>query len=373
MKLLAYPRDDSNPYQRLLYDHMRLAGAQVGYAGCLTASHSLNLLLLPLELAIRRVAGYRVLHLHWVHGFSITGADRVPALRAVAQAWFAVCLTTMRILGLRLVWTAHNALPHEPVFADDMRARRWLVRACDLVLVHSQSALDELAGLGLVPRRSAVVAHGPLAPALPACPQRPGCRAAPRRLVFFGRVRDYKGVEDLLAAFARLPAAVPAELLVVGECTDARVRHNLQRLAARSGSKVTLRLERINDDELSQLLAGADAVVLPYRRVTTSGSAVLALGHGRPIVAPNLAGLDDLPGEAVMRYDGSLDGLADAIAAIAVADAAALARMSDAALRYCATLGWPQIAAVTISEIESALNPTPDNLVSEDGELDAAH
>ena len=63
------------------------------------------------------------------------------------------------------------------------------------------------------------------------------------------------------------------------------------------------------------MLAAADVVVLPFRRVTTSGSAMLALSHGRPLIVPDLPGLADLPDEAVLRYDG---GVPELIAAIGV-------------------------------------------------------
>ena len=65
------------------------------------------------------------------------------------------------------------------------------------------------------------------------------------------------------------------------------------------------------------LLAAADVVVLPFRRVSTSGSALLALCHGRPLIVPDLPGLADLPGQAVLRYDGSRPGLAAALTRLA--------------------------------------------------------
>ncbi|MGA8455271.1 MAG: hypothetical protein WB800_07705, partial [Streptosporangiaceae bacterium] len=164
MRVLALPRDP-NPYQGLLYGEMRRLGVSVRYIGEPTRSRTLNLLLLPLEVLAGRIAGARVVHLHWVFAFTLPGEGRFPVLRRLAYAWFRVWLRTCRMLRMRLVWTAHNVLPHQPVFADDVSARRALVDASDLVLAHSQSALAELAVLGAVPRRSAVIEHGPLAPA----------------------------------------------------------------------------------------------------------------------------------------------------------------------------------------------------------------
>ena len=357
MKVLVLPREESTPYQRLLYTQMRRQGAQVSYLGELTPSRTLNLLLLPLELTARRITGARVVHLHWIYAFSLPGSRRLPALRQAAYLWFAVCLLAIRAAGLRVVWTAHNALPHEPVFSDDVRGRQRLARACDLVIAHSPSALAELAALGVQPCRAVVVPHGPLSPPLPAESLRtPGTGDGPRRLLFFGKVREYKGVDDLLAAFAALPGDAAAHLTVAGECPDQNLRTALDALARRSGDRVTLRLERVPDEDVTGLLATADAVVLPYRRITTSGSAMLALAHGRPLIVPDLASLSDLPEGAVLRYDGTVAGLTEVLIGVCGADAGVIAAMSAAAREFSDTISWPEIAARTMSEMTALLS-----------------
>jgi glycosyltransferase involved in cell wall biosynthesis len=360
MRILAFPRDDSNPYQRLLYGEMQRIGVRVDYIGELTPSRTLNLVLLPLELAAGRLRGAEFVHLHWVWGFAIPGADRLPVLRRGALTLFRAWLLSLRALRMRLVWTAHNVLPHGPVFADDVRARRRLVDACDLVIAHSPGALTELAALGLVPRRTEVIRHGPFAPLGPALPLRhPGDGNGPRRLLFFGRVLGYKGVEDLIAAFSALPAGTGAELTIAGECADPHLRSALVAAARQADGRVTLRLERVPDDEVALLLGEADAVVLPFREVTTSGSAVLALCHGRPLVIPALPALGDLPAEATVRYDRTAAGLTQALAWVADADGKALAAMSEAALRFTATLTWSQIAAATTRAMRCAAGERP--------------
>ena len=354
MKVLVFPRDDGNPYQRLLYGEMERLGTRVTYLGRLTPSRTLNLLLLPVEVAARRAAGARLVHLHWVFGFGLPGADRFPPARRLAQAWFTLWLRITRLVGVRLVWTAHNVLPHGAVFADDVAARRALVQACDLVLAHSSSALTGLAALGAAPRHSAVIPHGPLAPVRPAASLRaPGSgRGGPRRIVFFGKILDYKGVEDLLAAFAAVPPDAAAELIVAGQCDDQPMRSRLQRAA---GERVVLRLERIAEHEVAPLLTSADAVVLPYRRVTTSGSATLALAYGRPLILPELDAFAHFPPEAIVRYDGTRAALTEALTWVARAETAALAALAAAAHTYAATLSWPDIAARTRAELASVV------------------
>jgi glycosyltransferase involved in cell wall biosynthesis len=351
MKIMAFPRDP-NPYQRLLCSELERLGARVSYLGQLTPSHTLNLLLLPVEMTARRMGGARLVHLHWVFGFGLPGARMFPALRRLSQAWFGLWLWTARTLGLRLVWTAHNVLPHTQVFANDAAARRLLVRHCDLVLAHSPAALEGLAALGAPPRRALIVRHGPMGPAAATALRVPGSDGGdrPREFLFFGKVAEYKGVEELLAAFADLQEGTPARLTVAGDCADADLRGRLA-----GAANVRLRLEHVPDRDVARLMAGADVVVLPFREVTTSGSAELALSHGRPLIVPDLPALAGLPAGAVLRYDRSVRGLAAAIAELANADGSRLEAMSSAAAAYSEQVSWADIAMATLSAMKSVI------------------
>jgi glycosyltransferase involved in cell wall biosynthesis len=360
MRILVLPRDP-NPYQRLLYGEMQRLGVEITYLGELTSSRTVNLLLLPLEMAARRAAGARLIHLHWVFAFALPGSIRCPPLRTVAYIWFLVWLRLCRVLGLHLVWTAHNVLPHRPVFTDDVSARRELVKASDLVIAHSQSALVGLSALGAVARKTAVIPHGPIGPLLPATPLRiPGTGGRPRRFLFLGLVQEYKGVEDLLAAFLAMPDEVGAHLTVAGQCDEPRLRSRLLALARNGGERIVLRLERVPEEEVTPLLTASDVVVLPFRRVTTSGSAMLALSHGRPLIVPDLASLADLPEQAVFRYGGGVQALIAALTRLAGADDDTLAAMSAAARGYASTMTWQEIAAKTLIEMLAVLGRVPE-------------
>jgi glycosyltransferase involved in cell wall biosynthesis len=284
-------------------------------------------------------------------------------MRHTAYFWFLLWLRFCRLLGIRLVWTAHNVLPHRPVFANDVSARRALVAASDLVLAHSQSALAELAELGAIARRSAVVEHGPIIPLSSDTPalRIPGAGNSPRRFLFFGHVHEYKGVDDLLAAFLTIPEDIPARLTVAGQCDDPELRIRLHALARRCGARIELRLQHVPDEKVAQLLGAADVVVLPFRHVTTSGSAILALSCGRPLIVPDLPGLAHLPDQAVLRYNGGIPALADALVHLACANDETLAVMSAAASCHAASVAWPEIAHTTITEMLLTLGGIPED------------
>jgi glycosyltransferase involved in cell wall biosynthesis len=357
MKLLALP-SDPNPYQRLLYGECARHGLQVRYVGKLTPGRTPNLIVLPFELVFWRLAGYRILHVHWVFGFRLPGAGQVSAIGRLGRAWFTTMLGLARRLGMSVVWTAHNTLPHERVFDDEVAARRALVEASGLVIAHSPAALGELERVVTRPRRAAVIPPGPfnLNPRadslLPPGVERAGAGSAPLPLLFFGKVIAYKGVEELLDAVAKLPPGT-VQLRVVGQCNDPGLRRSIEQLA---GPAVELRLDRrVSDEEATALMGWADTVALPFRRVTTSASALFAMEHGRPLVLPDLPAFAELPDEAVCRYDGSVSGLAAALEDVAGWTSERLAAAGAAARGYTRRFTWTGAADSTITALEDAL------------------
>ncbi|MGE4178110.1 MAG: glycosyltransferase, partial [Thermoleophilia bacterium] len=231
--------------------------------------------------------------------------------------------------------------------------RRALVRSCDLVIAHAPQALGELAEIGCRPRRSALVPMGPARPPGGPAP-RPPVRAEgePLRLLFFGKVEPYKGVEDLLDALALVPAGADVALTVAGECRDPGLAARLRAGAARAGRPVDLRLAAAPEDEVDALFARHHAVVLPFRRVTTSSSAALALEQARPLVVPDLPGLAVLPDGAVVRHAPGASALASALAALAAAPPDRLEEMGRAALAAGGP-GWDDVAALTLEAVRA--------------------
>jgi hypothetical protein len=138
------------------------------------------------------------------------------------------------------------------------------------------------------------------------------------------------------------------------------LRSRLLALARSGGERIVLRLERVPEEEVTPLLTASDVVVLPFRRVTTSGSAMLALSHGRPLIVPDLASLADLPEQAVFRYGGGVQALIAALTRLAGADDDTLAAMSAAARGYASTMTWQEIAAKTLIEMLAVLGRVPE-------------
>ncbi|MDL5159545.1 glycosyltransferase [Actinomycetospora termitidis] len=316
MKLLALPRDPG-PFQDGLYGPM--AGRhEVRYVSGPTGSHTLNVLLVPVLLVAGRCWGARVLHVHWTFGFVPSWASGRRVAR-VFRWWFGVCLGLARLLGLRVVWTAHNTLPHAPVFDDDEAARRTLVAACSAIVAPTAVGARELERFGpTCPVHVVPLAALPVPEPVRSVDAVRVAYEVPEGavlLAFVGKVEPYKGVTDLLdalPALADVPGLPPVVLVVAGECRDASLAAGLRSRVSSAAmltldgtepaSSIRLDLRHLDDLELADLLAAADGVVLPFRTVTTSASVLHAMAAGAACLVPDLPAFADVPAGALLRY-----------------------------------------------------------------------
>jgi glycosyltransferase involved in cell wall biosynthesis len=134
-----------------------------------------------------------------------------------------------------------------------------------------------------------------------------GRRTAPAsccNLLFFGLIRPYKGLEDLIRAFDSLPEDEIANywLTIVGETWEGWNEPANLINQSRYRDRITFVNRYVSDAEAAQFFAGADAVVLPYHRVSASGPLHIAMSWGLPVVTTRVGGLI----EAVDAYEGTI-------------------------------------------------------------------
>jgi len=316
-----------NPYCDLLYGRLTALGVDVDADAQLS-----------FEWLVRNRQRVGVLHLHWPE-FYYRGRAGAATVRALVG--FLACVAVARALGYRIVWTIHNALPHEPHPAD--RMVRWILMRVARTAVHSRAARRALPPGGALP---AVVPHGHYIGVYPDTVSRRDARArlgiaaGDRVLLFFGQVRDYKGIADLVQAF-RTVSDPHVKLVVAGRPSAAADAEALRRLAA-DDARIQLHLRFIPDDEVQVFFRSSDFVVLPYRHVLTSGVAILALSFGRPLVVPRLGCLQDLDGGCAISYDADdPQGLERALETAGRADPSLMAQHARA---QAASLEWDSIA-----------------------------
>ncbi len=138
----------------------------------------------------------------------------------------------------------------------------------------------------------------------------------PVRLLFFGRIVAYKGLDHLLRAMLTLrQEGVAVDLVIAG---SGRMQPYAELLARLPG--VTLHNRWLNDEEIAEFMAAADIAVLPYTEASQSGVAATAYAAGRPVVATPIGGLAEQVvhrATGLLARDMSVAGLADAIAELA--------------------------------------------------------
>lgn len=239
---------------------------------------------------------YDVLHVHWPE---VVVTKRTPLRTAAALVGFALVLCRCRLTRRAVVRTLHNLAPHERQPAPTRavlrlcdRSTTWWVRLNDATPV---PAADRATTVPLGDYGDWYAGH-------PVPPQQQG------RLLSFGLVRPYKGVLELVAAFAGT-APEPLDLHVAGRPSTPQFAAEVTAAAA-PDPRVTVTLGHLDDATLAAEIAAAQLVVLPYRAMHNSGAVLLALTLGRPALVPRNEVTDALAAEVgewwVRRFDGDL-------------------------------------------------------------------
>jgi beta-1,4-mannosyltransferase len=301
LRVLAWPwAFPANPYTCLLYSHLASLGVEVRE---FTVARALG-------------GGYDVFHLHWPEKALTSAAWFVAAAGAVAAL---VALEAAHLHGARVVWTAHNAKPHD---SRHPWLERWfwsaLVRRVDAVI--HLSAAGQQAVEARYPRLAAcphaVVPHGHYRGSYPDTLSREDARAAlaipagARVVTFLGLVRPYKNVPHLVRTVRALPSSAGEVVLLVGGAPHPPALAEEIRAAADGDPRVRLTLEHVPDEQVQHYLRAADLIVLPFKDITNSGSALLALSFDRPVLVPARGAMGELQalagGDWVCTYEREL-------------------------------------------------------------------
>ncbi len=336
-----------NPYLRMLAAELTAAGIESTVVSEWPRR-------MPILGAWRAQGRPGVVHLHWIHDF-LGGSKGAPTRRNVL--WFDWQLRLLKARGVRIVWTVHNLKGHEAgTDKRDIDAHRRLIERADAIILHchmAREALIERYQPSAAARdRMHVLPHGNYARhydvGADAAEARRSLGLPPsgRVFAFVGAIRGYKNVGELLDAFSGVAQLGPQDrLLICGKPLPRKLGRELEERAA-ADPRIVLRLDRIPDEDLSAILRAADAAVLPFRDILTSGSAILAMSHGRPVIAPAMGCLPEtLPADATILYDPvPRHALRDALRTAARAD---LGAMGERARAWADTLDWGPIAAET--------------------------
>lgn len=209
-----------------------------------------------------------------------------PAMGTVAAS--------LRRNRVKVVSIVDNALPHEP-HLHDRPLTRWFLRRNDGLVVMTKAVQEDIQAL--CPQARVMLMPHPLydhfgAPmAQVAARQKLGLPAGARVLLFFGLIRDYKGLDLLIEAFGALDDRY--HLLIAGEPYGDFGEYERRIEASPRRGHIHLHTRFIADSEVPGFFSAADAVVLPYRSATQSGITAIAYHFGVPVVATDVGGLKE--------------------------------------------------------------------------------
>lgn len=260
-------------------------------------------------------------HLHWPSFQYAVKGSHAACLRGFVR-WFFL-LTLIRLRGAHIVWTAHNLLPHDrhSIRWMDPLARRIVIAFSKKIMVHGPSAAQELCIR--FPSAAGKIAYMPMGNWVdyyPVTSTRDAARAQLRIqdgtyvYLFIGLCKPYKNLHGLITAFRALPGN--SMLLVAGKFQDPNYHKHVEELAA-GDPRIRIIPGFVPDDMIQTYLVACDAVVAPYNEILTSGTAMLALSFGRPIISVNRGFLKDVVTEKTgLLFSPEADGgLTKALAA----------------------------------------------------------
>jgi len=218
-----------------------------------------------------------------------------------------------------IICLADNIIPHEHRPGDRLLTNYFLKKIHGLVAM-SKSVLDDTMGFRneLVTKLCPHPIFDNYGERLPfdLAKQKLNLDQNKRYLLFFGFIRDYKGLDLLIKAFAdqRL-RKFPMKLLVAGEFYSSPEPYlNLIR-ENHLEDFMELRTEFIPDEDVNLYFSASDMIVQPYKSATQSGVTQVGYHFNKPMLVTNVGGLSEIIPDGKIGYvvDPESGKIADAI------------------------------------------------------------
>ena len=219
--------------------------------------------------------------------------------------------------GCKVIGILDNVIPHERHWFDTPLTRLFLRQLDGAVTLCEEVSRDLLALRKDIPYR--VLPHPIYTHFGPRLPREEaerllGLSAGRRTLLFFGLIREYKGLDVLLRAFDLLDDRY--QLLIAGEPYGSFEKYQRLIDGGRAPADVHVFPDYIRDSEVKRFFSAADLTVLPYRSATQSGISSVSTHFGVPMVVTDVGGLEETVGRrgtGIVCEEGTPECVARAI------------------------------------------------------------
>jgi beta-1,4-mannosyltransferase len=304
MKVWMWPKSsDFNFYNDLLSDSLCGAGLDI-----VDLKHG------KLMLQVGQVKSGEIVHIHWMHH---AYQNRNLLLFIVKSFIFIMTMLYLKMRNIQLVWTIHNLYPHHVKYPRLERfMRRLICRLCSKLIVASESIKGKVIKEYNVPASKLyVVKHGHYLGVYKSrgmdFRQQYHISETADIYLFLGAIIAYKGVEDLIEAFNAIKTE--QTFLIIAGKADSEMEAYLRQV--KDTGNIILDIRFVPNEEIADLISAVDVMVMPYKEITTSGSAILGLSFQKLIVMPDNDFIDEYFKEnMVVRYDPiHEDGLSKAM------------------------------------------------------------
>lgn len=212
-----------------------------------------------------------------------------PSLGFVASRMKKTC---------KVIAVVDNAIPHERHFFDAPLTKYFLKRVNGCIAMCSEVESDIK---HLNPSAKCTIIPHPLyshfGEKLPrdiaekGLGLKPGCK----NILFFGLIREYKGLDILLEAFRDLPEDY--QLIIAGEPYGSFDKYQSIIDSCSGKNRIHLFPEYIRDSQVKNYFSAADVTVLPYRSATQSGISAISYHFEVPMIVTNVGGLQETVGD----------------------------------------------------------------------------
>lgn len=278
MKILASPYSVKvNPYVDLFYSSLKRANSNVDIQPY-RLRHFFN--------------SIDICHFHWPESFLNASS---AYLRIKGFLFLCIKIKLLKLLKVKIIWTVHNFSPHEKYSSstlEELFYKYWL-KNVDALIFLSRASQKKFFIKYSANIRSEVIPHGHYREIyksiMPSTYFKKQFDIGKEDFIFghYGLIRRYKNIPKLIQEFKKLDGD-HYKLIIAGSVHKAdELLEKEINYEAQSDSRVKLHLHFLKNEEMKELYSLTNIVILPFKDIVNSGSALLSLSMNCPIVVPN--------------------------------------------------------------------------------------
>ena len=339
-----------NPYQQQLINNLVDLGMQI-------EGGNVSNYLIP---TFMKQGKPDILHLHWLHPLFIRNNLAKSLFRLTV---LIVELNILKIIGIKIVWTAHNIKNHDSLYVQlDKICTKFIAKISHRIIAHSQTAKEEITKQLNIknPQKIFVVPHGNYTGYYDNHISRTDARNKlniPNEktvMLLLGSIRENKGVLKLIENFKQINRE-EVELIVAGKPANKELKQTIEHQIS-NNQNIQFISGFVPDEEIQTYMNACDVVVFPYQEILTSGAVFLAMSFKKACIAPRQGCLGEVLNEngAFLYNSDCQNGLFHAIES-AIKNKHLLINMGKYNFELVEKFDWRNIADMTLKIYQSCL------------------